>query len=92
VAAEIRAEMGRQSLTQMQLAARMGQAQPWVSRRIRGGKVLDLDELEAFAAALNVPTHRLLGWSDASGHRGGGHSTWNVRPERPNAFRQPVAA
>jgi transcriptional regulator with XRE-family HTH domain len=64
VAAEIRAEMARQNLSQMQVAARLGQGQPWVSRRIKGNASLDLDDLEAFAAALNVPTHSLLGWSD----------------------------
>jgi transcriptional regulator with XRE-family HTH domain len=80
VAAEIRAEMGRQKLSQVELAKKLGQAQPWVSRRVSGSASLDLDDLEAFAAALNVPTHKLLGWSD--GVRG--QSTWNVR--------QPVAA
>lgn len=78
VAAEIRAEMGRQNLSQQQLAARMGQAQPWVSRRIKGNASLDLDDLDAFAAALNVPLHRLLGWSDGAR----GHSTWNGRNRR----------
>jgi transcriptional regulator with XRE-family HTH domain len=71
VAAEIRAEMARQNLSQMQVAAKLGQAQPWVSRRIKGSASLDLDDLEAFASALNVPTHKLLGWTDGVSGRSG---------------------
>jgi transcriptional regulator with XRE-family HTH domain len=81
--------MGRQHLDQSSLAKRLGKAQPWVSRRV--GKnadiALNLDDLEAFAAALNVPATRLLRWDEVRGQ-----STWNVSPERLSASRQPVAA
>lgn len=64
--------MGRQHLNQSILAKRLGKAQPWVSRRIgeHADTAIDLDDLEAFAAALNVPATRLLGWADTSGHTG----------------------
>lgn len=88
MAAEIRAEMGRQKLSQVELAKKLGQAQPWVSRRINGSASLDLDDLESFAAALNVPTHKLLGWSEGAR----GQSTWSLSPERLNDDRLPAFA
>lgn len=71
-AAEIRAEMGRQHLTQSGLATRLNKGQPWVSRRIgeNADTPINLDDLEEFAAALNVPATQLLGWPGTGGDAG----------------------
>ncbi len=63
VAAEIRAEMARQRITQVELANRLTRAQPWVSRRVSGHVPLALDELEQIAAVLDVPLAQLFGWT-----------------------------
>jgi transcriptional regulator with XRE-family HTH domain len=60
VAAEIRAEMGRQQLRNVALAARMGENEVWVSRKVRGLSPITLTELERFARALDVPITNLL--------------------------------
>lgn len=64
VAAEVRAEMFRQGLSQQALADRLGWPQPRLSRRIADGKTalipLDVVELEAIAAALGIPSSQLL--------------------------------
>lgn len=64
VAAEVRAEMGRQGLSQQALAERLGWQQPRLSRRISDGKnpliPFDVVELHAVALALGVPVSRLL--------------------------------
>lgn len=64
-AAEIRAEMARQRLTQGQLAERCKRSQPWLSRRLAGERALTLDDLDVIAVALGVPAVRLL-WPSAS--------------------------
>ena len=60
VAAEIRAEMARQLLTQSELARRLGVIEMWLSRRLRGRQPLDLDELERIASVINVPVPELI--------------------------------
>jgi len=62
---EIRAEMARQRLSQMQLAERCKRSQPWLSRRLAGEVPLTLDDLDVIAVALGVPAIRLL-WPPAS--------------------------
>lgn len=51
---EIRAEMGRQGLSQTGLASRLGWKQQYLSRRLSGTVSLTLDELEQISGALNV--------------------------------------
>lgn len=46
VAAEIRAEMARQQVTQNRLAKKLGVTQPWLWRRVKGEHPISLDDLE----------------------------------------------
>lgn len=69
VAEEIRVEMARQRLNQVELAARMHVAQPWISRRLGGKTPITLGDLEQIAEGLGVPVADLLSaasriWSD----------------------------
>lgn len=59
-AAEIRAEMARQQLTQQQVAERMGVRQWWVSRRLTEMVRISTDDLVLFADALGVPHTNFL--------------------------------
>lgn len=61
VAAEVRAEMARQQVTQAEVGARIGKPQHWVSRRLTGDVTFSPDELAAFAAALGVPISQFIG-------------------------------
>lgn len=60
VAAEMRAEVARQQLTQSQLGERMSRPQWWVSRRLTGAVPFTTEELVMFAEALGVPVTRFL--------------------------------
>ena len=59
VSAEIRAEMARQSITQVELAGRVGWAQSQLSKRLRGVVSFRADELEDIAHALGISIHQL---------------------------------
>lgn len=59
-ATEVRAEMGRQRMTQTALGAVLGKSQAYVWRRVMGKVAFDLAELEAIAAALDVPISQFL--------------------------------
>lgn len=61
VAANVRAEIGRQSLTGTELARRVGLTQPAMSRRLLGRVPFNTDELEAVALGLGVELSQLLG-------------------------------
>lgn len=63
VAAEVRAEMARQEISQQALADRLGWQQSRLSRRLTGGKTavpFTVAELGAVAAALGVPVAHFL--------------------------------
>lgn len=60
VLANIRAELARRSISQKELARRVGQSQKYVSRRLRGETALSLDELVAWADAIGVTVAELL--------------------------------
>ena len=60
VAANIRAEMARQGLTQAILAKKLGRAQQSVSRRLSGNTRFTLEDVADFAFALQVPPATLL--------------------------------
>ena len=47
--------MGRQEVTKAELARRMGKAETWVGRRMRGRSAITLSDLEEIATALNTP-------------------------------------
>lgn len=61
VSEEIRVEMARQRINQVELAARMHVAQPWISRRLSGKTPLSLDDVERIAIGLKVHVSDLLG-------------------------------
>jgi transcriptional regulator with XRE-family HTH domain len=60
VAAEVRAEVARQNVTQVELSRILEIAQPSVSRRLNGKFPFDTDELDKLAAAFGVPVDRFL--------------------------------
>lgn len=59
-AANVRAEVARRNITQVQIAAALGLPQSGVSRRMKGTVPFSLDELSAMAALLDVPLSDLL--------------------------------
>lgn len=61
VAAEIRAEMARQRMTQATLAERLGIDRSTISRKLAGEHPFDLLDLERIADVLGVPLSRFLG-------------------------------
>lgn len=60
IAREIRAEMGRQGISQGQLADQLGCTQRSLSRRLTGDVPVDVAELEQLADALGVPLSQFL--------------------------------
>ncbi len=60
VAAEVRAEMARQSKTQADLGRVLGVVQPAISLRLRGKRPFKLDELERLADYFDVPLSSLI--------------------------------
>ena len=61
VAAEVRAELGRQQLSQRRFALKLGAPYSWVNRRIASCEVeITFEDLERMAEALNVPVQRLI--------------------------------
>lgn len=72
VAAEIRAEIARQSINQNELAAAAGLTKSTLSRRLIARTPRDsftVDELEAIAKTLNIPVQNLLPAAHASAPR-----------------------
>lgn len=64
VAAEIRAELGRQRLSQAELARRLGKTEMYMSRRLADGSSLDLGDLLAIADVLGCHVETLLPSAD----------------------------
>jgi transcriptional regulator with XRE-family HTH domain len=62
IAAEIRAELGRQSKTNAWLASELDVSEMWVSRRLRADQVQEIsdEELGRIAEALGVPVATFL--------------------------------
>lgn len=64
VAAEVRAELGRQGMSQLQLAEKLGWPQPRLWRRLSTGDAtpvpFSVGELTAVADALGVPVTTFL--------------------------------
>ena len=60
VAAEIRAEMARQQVSQQHIADALGVSRQAVSRRITGEVPWDIAEMSKVAAALGVPVHSYM--------------------------------
>jgi transcriptional regulator with XRE-family HTH domain len=66
VAAEIRAELGRQDLSQADLAASLGWTEAYVSRRLKGRVEFTLADVGAIARTLGVRPGRFLDLERAS--------------------------
>jgi predicted transcriptional regulator len=60
VAANIRAELARQKVSQSQVAEVLGVSQAAVSRRLSGALPFELDEIAAVADLLNVRARDLI--------------------------------
>ena len=60
VTQEIRAEMARQRLTQLEVAARMRWSPGYLGRRLSGAVPWSTDDLDEVAAALGVGTRQLV--------------------------------
>lgn len=60
VAAEVRAELARQRLTQQRIVDKLGRSQAYWSRRVNGEEPFDLDDLASLAALLDVPIGRFI--------------------------------
>lgn len=71
VVEEIRVAMARQRINQVELAARMHVAQPWISRRLSGKTPITLDDIERLAEGLRLDVDELLapGRQEGSGSR-----------------------
>lgn len=59
VAAEVRAEMARQRLTQRQVAAQLGWDTRMLSRRLNSGVPFSTRDIEQLADALRIPLSAL---------------------------------
>lgn len=68
VAAEIRAELARQQMSQRRLAELIGMDPALVNKRLTGGvaRPFTITEIDRIATALGVPAARLLGGSAVS--------------------------
>ena len=56
----VRAEMARAGVSQIDLAERVGLSQSGLSKRLRGVVPFDVNELDSIATALDVPIADLL--------------------------------
>ncbi len=71
VRAEVRAWIARRGLTHSQVAARMGHAPSWVSKRLGANPTVPLllDDLMSFADVLDVPTAEFFRRADSTQDR-----------------------
>jgi transcriptional regulator with XRE-family HTH domain len=60
IAAEVRAELGRQRMSQRRLAAKLDLSQAQVNDRLRGSVEFRLSELEQIAEILGVPLRQFF--------------------------------
>ena len=60
IAANIRAELGRQNKTRAALAREMDVTEMWVSRRVNAQTPITVDDLTRIADALAVPAVELM--------------------------------
>lgn len=70
VAAEIRAEQGRQRISGRELARAIGKPESTVARWLRGRTAMSLDEIELFAQALNLTVVDLVSRAYAGNDNG----------------------
>jgi transcriptional regulator with XRE-family HTH domain len=60
ISSNVRAEMARAGVTQVQLGAHLGMAQSAISKRLKGDTPWRVDELQRVAAYLDIPLSTLL--------------------------------
>lgn len=60
VASDVRAELGRQQVSGVELARRMQRSNSYVVRRLSGEVPFDMADLELVAGALGIPVTSLL--------------------------------
>lgn len=60
VAANVRAEMARNKISQVKLAETLSVSQAAISRRLSGRVAFDIDELVRIAEAFNIPLAELV--------------------------------
>lgn len=60
VAAEVRAQMARERISNRRFAAKLGLKPAWVDRRLNGTTPLDTDDIQLFANELKVSVDDLL--------------------------------
>lgn len=94
VAREIRAELGRQQISQRRLALMTGTNYNWVNRRVAIDAPVEMtfEDVQKIAQALNVPVQRLVSaWLPPmdSNHQPAGYPT---RPTRRPASASLIAA
>jgi BetR domain len=84
-AAEVRAELARARISGRQLAAMLGKAQPWVSRRLTGAVAFDMDDVQVIADLLQIDPARMV--------KAANEATKNPRrPESAGASRGALVA
>jgi hypothetical protein len=88
VAAEVRAEMARQRVSQQTLAGAVGISQAAISRRITGEVPFDVTELARVAEVLGVPAAQFLDAGKSPGSKPGGPGT--SPGGKPGTSPQPV--
>lgn len=87
VAAEVRAEMARQRVSQTALAEKLDVSQAYVSRRLAGDVAFDVAELDDVARILGVPVEQFVAASTASS--GSAHAPHSVPQHRSKASVPP---
>lgn len=71
VAAEVRAELGRNRISVNRLPRLLGKSQSYWSRRVTAEQPMDVDDLAALASLMNVPLSRFFGGTDENPHPDG---------------------
>ncbi|MPY81265.1 MAG: helix-turn-helix domain-containing protein [Actinophytocola sp.] len=72
VAAEIRAQLARQRVTQTVLAEQLGVSRAWLSRRLSGDTPLSVGNVATIADAPGVPVSTFTAVADEAGRSGAG--------------------
>jgi transcriptional regulator with XRE-family HTH domain len=68
VAAEVRAELGRNRISVNRLPRALGKSQSYWSRRVTGEQPMDVDDLAALASLMDVPVSKFFGGTSESPH------------------------
>ena len=66
VATELRVEMTRRDITQVELGARLNRPQSTISRWVKGRSALDVDDLMAICSALDLSVGEILQRAEAA--------------------------